>query len=140
MLRFILITINAILISFAAFADSKIWKDNKPGDIVVVATINPGDNFTLVTNFVPFIDNSLKLKINGATVYSVSIEGSNSYNRNFLRRAKSNVESDLLALSTTCINKSINIIGELGRWDSSLFDDAEILVIYPPSLQAICAD
>lgn len=122
-----------------AHADSNAWNNNKSGDIVTIMRIQPSQNFIVEPNFVPFVDNSLDLKLNGVVAYSVFIQGGNSYNRNFLNNAKLNLERSYQATAPHCAGGSILVIGELNAWNSSILTEAnDILVVYPPSLRAVC--
>lgn len=132
--------LSCMSICSTSFADSMKWENQKAGDIVIILQIQPGDALTIDTRFIPFIDNSLELKINGTVAYVVSIDGTNSYNRNFLKAAKSNLENDLLRLKQECESGSMSVIGEITPWNSSLLGDDDILVAYPPYLQVICND
>lgn len=138
--QFIIALFGFMSICSTSFADSVKWENQKAGDVVTILEIQPGENLKIETRFIPLINNSLELKINDTVAYLVSIEGTNSYNRNFLKAAKSNLESDLVLLKEECKSGSMSVIGELNQWNSSIFGDDDILVVYPLSLQVICND
>ncbi len=135
-----LILIATFFTSVAVQADTATYPKDKIGDVVELAQFISTEDIQLKKNSMILVDNALDIFIKKRLVYSLFIPGANSWNRNFLEDAKSDLNKKIKEIQEAeeaCVGGG-SIVGTLIDWDSNLFGSGKVIVVDPASLNIKC--